>query len=82
MPGTPSLAFTLSTEWTQSDEKRLAYGLLRLSILGFIRTRSPFTQRKAHLKLARFSKGGIPTRRASYFHWGWAYRALHTNLTF
>ena len=43
MHGAPSLVFTLSTEWAQSDENRLAYGLLRLSILEFIRTRSPFT---------------------------------------
>ena len=43
-----------------------------------VRTRSPSTQRKAHLKLARFAKDGIPTRRASHFHWRrWAYRALH-----
>jgi len=67
-------------EWTQSDEKRLAYGLVRLSILGLIRTRSPCTQSKAHLKLARSSKCQccIPTRRASHFHWGRrAYRTLH-----
>jgi len=44
--------------------------LVRLSILELIRTRSPFTQRKAHLNLARFSKCGIPTRRASHFHRG------------
>ena len=65
-------------ERTQSDEKRLVHGLVHLFILGLIRTHSPFIQRKAHLKLALFSKCGIPTRRASHFHWGrQAYRTLH-----
>ena len=68
-------------EWAQYGERRPAHGLVRLSILGLIRTRPPFTQRKAHLNLARFLKCGIPTRRASHFHWGaMGLRTLHIGL--